>query len=96
MHTHTHTSVVPRLSRHGGLADGPKRLRGELRRWTFRIPIRTDHVEPSLIERGGFETCEFAPLSSETSVFELELDRARWLRNLRIRATLERNQRFRA
>ena len=50
----------------------------------------------SLIDPGGCENNEFAPSSSEINVFDLELDRSRWLRNHRICSILERNQRFRA
>ena len=60
-------------------------------RMTFRLQIRT-----RLVDQGGFELIECADASGEISVFELEPDRPRWLRNLRICRRLERNQRCRA
>ena len=62
------------------------------------VPRSSERIvfEPSLTRRGGFELSEFAPRSSKLCVFELELDPLRWLRNQRIRATLEQTLRFRA
>ena len=50
----------------------------------------------SWTDAGGSEINEFAPSPNEISVFDLELDRSRWLRNQRICVITERNHRFRA
>ena len=43
-------------------------------------------------KKTGSEITEIAPSPSENSVFDLELDRSRWLRNRRICATTEQTK----
>ena len=53
-------------------------------------------MSSSLIDQGGFETPEFADVSSQIRVFELGGCDLRWLRNPRICRRLEPNPGFRA